>query len=63
LGPGQTLREMERYMILKTLETTGGSTLKAARILGVSVRKLQYRLLEYGFTEKMTYRTRRLRAP
>ena len=45
--PGATLAEVERYLILKTLEETGGSTSRAADILGVSVRKIQYRLREY----------------
>ena len=45
--PGASLRELERYAILKTLEHVGGSTSKAARILGISPRKIQYRLNEY----------------
>jgi two-component system response regulator HydG len=45
--PGATLRELERFAILKTLEHVGGSTSKAARILGISPRKIQYRLNEY----------------
>ena len=45
--PGASLRELERYAILKTLENVGGSTSKAARILGISPRKIQYRLNEY----------------
>ena len=47
LVPGATLRELERFAILKTLEHVGGSTSKAARILGISPRKIQYRLNEY----------------
>ncbi|MDC0669794.1 sigma-54-dependent transcriptional regulator [Nannocystis radixulma] len=46
--PGATLWDIERYAILQTLEHTGGSTSKAARILGISPRKIQYRLNEYG---------------
>ncbi|MCY0989810.1 sigma-54 dependent transcriptional regulator [Nannocystis sp. ILAH1] len=46
--PGASLREIERYAILQTLEHTGGSTSKAAKILGISARKIQYRLNEYG---------------
>jgi DNA-binding NtrC family response regulator len=46
--PGATLWDIERYAILQTLELTGGSTSKAARILGISARKIQYRLAEYG---------------
>ena len=39
--------EIERYAITKTLESTGGSTSQAAEILGISVRKIQYKLHEY----------------
>ncbi|MFZ6180238.1 sigma-54-dependent transcriptional regulator [Nannocystis pusilla] len=46
--PGASLWDIERYAILQTLEHTGGSTSKAARILGISARKIQYRLNEYG---------------
>ncbi len=45
--PGATLEELERYAILSTLEVCGGSTHKAADLLGVSVRMIQYRLREY----------------
>jgi DNA-binding NtrC family response regulator len=45
--PGSSLEELERYAILKTLEMTGGSTSKAAKVLGVSTRKIQYKLKEY----------------
>jgi DNA-binding NtrC family response regulator len=45
--PGASLAELERYAILKTLEHAGGSTSKAAEILGISPRKIQYRLHEY----------------
>jgi len=46
--PGATLAELERHAILKTLEHTGGSTSRAAEILGISTRTIQYRLNEYG---------------
>ena len=46
--PGATLAELERYAILKTLEHAGGSTSRAAEILGISTRKIQYKLTEYG---------------
>jgi DNA-binding NtrC family response regulator len=39
--------EIERYAITKTLEMTGGSTSRAAEILGISVRKIQYKMHEY----------------
>jgi len=47
LIPGATLFEIEREAILRTLEQAGGSTARAAEVLGVSVRKIQYRLKEY----------------
>jgi DNA-binding NtrC family response regulator len=46
--PGSTIADLERYAILKTLEACRGSTSKAALILGVSTRKIQYKLHEYG---------------
>ena len=50
--PGSTLDEIEHYVILKTLEATGGSTSKAADLLGISVRKIQYKLHEYQSAPK-----------
>jgi len=47
LIPGANLFEIEREAILRTLDACGGSTVRAAEILGVSVRKIQYRLKEY----------------
>jgi DNA-binding NtrC family response regulator len=46
--PGSTIADLERYAILKTLEACGGSTSKAATVLGVSPRKIQYKLHEYS---------------
>jgi transcriptional regulator with GAF, ATPase, and Fis domain len=46
--PGSTLVDIERHAILSTLESTGGSTSRAAEILGISVRKIQYKLHEYN---------------
>jgi len=50
--PGSTLEELERHAILATLEATGGSTSRAAKMLGISVRKIQYRLQDYGLAMK-----------
>jgi DNA-binding NtrC family response regulator len=50
--PGATLDELERYAILKTVEANGGSTAKAAEVLGISVRKIQYKLQEYAKAPK-----------
>src|SRR5882672_5902144 len=45
--PGSSIDEIERFAILKTLEMCGGSTSKAAAVLGISSRKIQYKLHEY----------------
>lgn len=50
--PGARLEEIERYAILQTLAAQGGSTSRAARVLGISVRKIQYKLHEYGASRK-----------
>jgi DNA-binding NtrC family response regulator len=50
--PGATLDEIERFSIMKTLESVGGSTSRAADMLGISVRKIQYKLQEYGAAPK-----------
>jgi DNA-binding NtrC family response regulator len=47
LIPGATMAELERYAILETMKASGGSTSKAAEILGISARTIQYRLHEY----------------
>jgi two-component system response regulator HydG len=49
--PGSTMAELERYAILKTLEAVDGSTTKAAELLDISVRTIQYRMHEYGVTK------------
>jgi DNA-binding NtrC family response regulator len=46
--PGATMADIERYAILETLKSTGGSTSKAAEMLGISVRTIQYRLHQYN---------------
>jgi len=53
--PGSTIQDLERYAILKTLEACGGSTSKAANILGVSPRKIQYKLHEYSGGPQPSY--------
>jgi DNA-binding NtrC family response regulator len=50
--PGTTLDELERFAILKTMESVGGSTSRAADMLGISVRKIQYKLHEYSAAPK-----------
>ena len=46
--PAGTLQEMEREIVLKTLQELGGNRTHTARRLGVSVRWLQYKLKEWG---------------
>ncbi len=48
LIPGVSMAEVERIVIERTLDAVGGSTAKAAEILGISRRKIQYRLKEWS---------------
>ena len=48
LSTGRSLKALERDMILRTLEDTGGNRTRAAEILGISRRTLQLKLKEYG---------------
>lgn len=45
---GQSLKEVEKQMILRTLDETGGNRTHAADILGISRRTLQLKLKKYG---------------
>jgi len=49
LIPGITMAELERLAILRTLDAVDGSTARAAEILGISQRKIQYRVKEWGY--------------
>jgi DNA-binding NtrC family response regulator len=49
LVPGITMAELERIAILRTLDAVDGSTARAAEILGISQRKIQYRVKEWGY--------------
>jgi len=46
--PGTTLDEMERELILRTLEHTGGNRTHSAALLGIGVRTLQRKIQTYG---------------
>jgi DNA-binding NtrC family response regulator len=46
--PGTTLAQMERELIRRTLEHTGGNRTHSAQLLGIGVRTLQRKILEYG---------------
>ena len=47
--PGMTLAEVEKQLILKTLEHTGYNRTRAAQILDISIRTLRNKLHEYHF--------------
>jgi two-component system response regulator FlrC len=47
-GPGMTISEVERRLILETLEHTGQNRTQAARLLGISIRTLRNKLHEYN---------------
>jgi DNA-binding NtrC family response regulator len=46
--PGLPLREVERRHILRTLQRVHGNRTEAAKLLGISVRCLQYKLKAYA---------------
>jgi two-component system response regulator HydG len=46
--------EVERHVILATLEACGGRTGQAAQMLDISIRKIQYKLHEYGVSLQRT---------
>jgi two-component system response regulator HydG len=50
--PGSTMAEIEKHAILSTLEAVQGSTARAAELLDISIRTIQYRLAEYGIAAK-----------
>jgi DNA-binding NtrC family response regulator len=60
---GLSLREVEKRYILETLRQAGGNRSKAARILKISVRGLQYKLHRYVEEESRKSRGGRNRAP
>jgi two-component system, NtrC family, response regulator HydG len=48
---GMSLDEVERALIVKTLDETGGNRTRAAEILGINRRTLQNKLKQYGINE------------
>ncbi|MBX3039492.1 MAG: sigma-54-dependent Fis family transcriptional regulator [Bdellovibrionaceae bacterium] len=46
-GPGMSLSEVERRLILQTLELTSQNRTRAAQMLGISIRTLRNKLNEY----------------
>ena len=49
---GVTLRDMERQLLERTLESTGGNRTRAAEILGVSLRTVRNKIREFGLPPK-----------
>ena len=45
---GSSLRDVERDLVLETLSHTRGNRTEAARLLGVSVRTLRNKIVEYS---------------
>jgi DNA-binding NtrC family response regulator len=54
--PGSTLAALEQEAILRTIESVEGSTSRAAAILDISPRKIQYKLKEYQRQGALTER-------
>jgi two-component system, NtrC family, response regulator AtoC len=54
LPSGMTLRDLEQQYILQTLDGVGGNRTQAARLLGISLRCLQYKLKAYRHAESLT---------
>jgi len=48
---GRSVSEMERKLILTTLEQTSGNRTNAAKLLGISLRTLRNKLREYRLEE------------
>jgi len=50
---GTTMKEIEKKVILETLQTTNGSKSKAAKMLGISTRKIEYKIKEWSNSEEL----------
>jgi two-component system response regulator FlrC len=48
---GNSVSEMERKLIMTTLDQTNGNRTHAAKLLGISLRTLRNKLREYRFEE------------
>ena len=42
------MKEIEKKVILDALHTTNGSKSKAAKVLGISTRKIEYKIKEWS---------------
>jgi transcriptional regulator with PAS, ATPase and Fis domain len=63
LAPGMSLARMERELIRKTLEHTGGNRTHSAALLGIGVRTLQRKIRTYGIHIAPKRRRPRSRRP
>jgi len=52
LTVGTTVKDMERQLIQRTLDGTGGNRTKAAKLLGISLRTLRNKLNEFGLQDR-----------
>lgn len=50
IRPGRSVWEVERELILRTLASCGGNKAQSARLLGINVRTLRNKLVEYGIS-------------
>jgi transcriptional regulator with GAF, ATPase, and Fis domain len=61
--PGSSMADIERHAVCKTLEAANGCTTRAAAILGMSVRAVQYRMQRYASAPKDEPRAAALEGP
>ncbi|MGH9870205.1 MAG: sigma-54-dependent transcriptional regulator [Candidatus Polarisedimenticolia bacterium] len=61
--PGSSLEEIEKEAILRTLEAVGGSSIRAAAILRISPRTIQYKRKQWGGTAGTTESASRVARP
>ena len=47
---GLNLEQLEKYLLTRALEKSGGVIAQAARLLGLSYRTMQYRMIKFGLT-------------
>ncbi|MBM4054254.1 MAG: hypothetical protein FJ264_06180, partial [Planctomycetes bacterium] len=50
IAPGTPWKEAEKELIMQTLQLTKGNKQEAAKMLGISLRKIEYRVKEWGIT-------------
>ena len=55
LHPGMKLHDMERELLTRTLDATGGNRSHAAVLLGISLRTVRNKIREYGLPPRRDY--------